>query len=181
MAVPAIVAVIVVAAFGVSNVTETRLNGLTSLKVVAFVPTFVMAGMIASTVKLAVVVLVCPSVSVPLTWIVKTPFAAAISSGAVQDVPLPVTLPAVTEPDVPPVTDVTNALVSGLLEAIVSCGADEAFAGFGVAVAVRVGRLKSKTTDALVCELFPTSSVAAMAMVCVPEPSEASRFRVWHV
>jgi hypothetical protein len=66
---------------------------------------------------------------------------------------------------------VTEAIVSGLLEAIVSCGEEVAFDGFGAALGVRTGLLKSNTTDVLACEVLPTSSVAVSAIVLVPDPS----------
>ena len=102
-------------------------------------------------------VLACPTWSVPLTLIVKVPLAPAPSSEAVQAVPPPVTVPAVTAPGGPPVTDVTNATLSGLLDAIVSTGEEVALAGLGAAVGVSVGGTKSKTIGSVACEVLPRS------------------------
>jgi hypothetical protein len=109
---------------------------------------------------------------VPLTFTVNVPFAAGPESGALHEVPLPETAPAVTTPLPEALTmEVTDAAVSGLPEAIVSTGDDVAFAGLGATVGVSVGALKSKTTEVLPCDVLPASSVAERAIVLVPEPS----------
>jgi hypothetical protein len=131
-----------------------------------------MAGTAASMTNDVLAEAVWPSVSVPFTLTRKAPFAPEPESGALQEVPLPETVPAVTAPlPLVRLIEVTDAAVSGLLEAMVSTGDEVAFAGFGAAVGLSAGALKSKTTDVLAWEELPASSIADRAIVFVPDPS----------